>query len=140
VGDETQLQQSRQSLINFLTTHAQFFSHALSAVEGRAVSIGGQSEQDQYGCSLGAQSGEPSVVQQAILKPAEAAGGLSDEIGSGRRDSGLTHTFWSCRRSISVYSSIGNAETCRVFRSLTVAARFLLTGVAFGTGITVQSR
>ena len=97
VGYDAQLQQSRQSLINFLTTHAQSFSQAPAAVERGAVSIGGQSKQDQYGCSLGAQAGEPAVVQQAILKPAEVAGGLSDEIGSGWRDGRLlTHAlrFW----------------------------------------------
>ncbi|MHC4405637.1 MAG: hypothetical protein ACYTG0_38820 [Planctomycetota bacterium] len=44
VGDEAQLKQALQGLIDLLTTHAQSLGHAFSAVERGAVSIGSQSQ------------------------------------------------------------------------------------------------
>ncbi len=75
MGYEAQLEQAPQRLINLCTTHAQSLGHAFSAVEGGAVSIGGQGEQDEYGSPLGAESRQPVLAEQAIVKPAEAAGG-----------------------------------------------------------------
>ena len=44
------------------------------------MAIGGEGKQDQHGSTLGSQACEPVVVEQAVLQPAEAAGGLTDQI------------------------------------------------------------
>jgi hypothetical protein len=63
VGNELQVEQSREGLIDVLSRHAKFVGHALSSVEGRAVSIGSQAQEDQHGCALGSEACEPTVAQ-----------------------------------------------------------------------------
>jgi hypothetical protein len=80
---------SSRRLIDVLTTHAQSVGHALSPVERGAVPIGGEGQQNQYRSTLGAEARQPVLAKQAILKPAEAASGPAEEIGSGRGEGRL---------------------------------------------------
>jgi len=81
VGDEAQLKQTLEALVDLGAGEAQALGHASATVEGSAVTVRGQGQEHQHGDALAAQTREPAVLEQAVLEPPEGTRGAAEELG-----------------------------------------------------------
>ena len=84
VGDEVEVEQAVERLVEVGSLHAQGQGHRLAPVEGRAGAVGREREQRERSDTLRSEEAEPPLVQEAGVEPAEAAGWAADVLRSRR--------------------------------------------------------
>lgn len=96
-GDESELEESLERVIEFAASEVKCASHATSSEIGRASGIGGQGEQKDGG---GVRSGafEPAFMEETGFEPSDSRSGLARQ-GRMRRD-GLLHELRSFLRVV----------------------------------------
>jgi hypothetical protein len=82
VRDETELEQAGEGSVDAMEIDAEQRDDAHAPIEGRAMAVSGEREEDEDGDGVGSDVVQPPVVQQAVVEPAEAAFGPPQEVGA----------------------------------------------------------
>jgi len=85
MGEEAELQESSERAVEPGAVESQGRGHACAAEKGGAVAVGGECEEHEHRDRIRTELGEPALVQEPVVEPAEAALWRAQEPGMGRR-------------------------------------------------------
>src|ERR1700733_747708 len=91
VGDEVEGGETSQGSVDRSPGKTDHGCHLLPTVEGGALVVGDEGEEEEYGRRLRPEAREPALVKQTCVEPAEGVPGLTDEVGPGWGRTGIGH-------------------------------------------------